>query len=452
VYASLYVPEFPDANERESIANIERYLRLKDEGWYGANNYHVLVVLEAGEPIAGSISDYLAEADTGVVEFLVVGAARRRARLGRRLLDATERTLAADAERHGRMLEAIVAELNDPFKSGGDDSLDPFVRLRVWDAWGYAKLDFPYVQAALSPAQRPVRHLLLAMKTRSGAGAAVECGRVRRIVHEYMRWAMRVEEPARAPEFIDMARDLDQRVRVPLVPLMTYIGHDPAHPLSIREIARVADLDLDATLAVYAAAFPPGPTSVTPASFRASLASRRHVEQPHADHLWAIRPSPAAPVSGMASFYTLPGAGFGGYLAFAAGLRGTGRLPAMLARIETQMVCDGKHARGWYVECALDGVVAAIFERHGFREVAVRYRQPLLNGSASSSEGIPQRLLYKDFGAVYEAPRIGVTEFLDSIARIYATAYRIERPRAHPLYDALAAEVERAGSFTIPFR
>jgi len=37
-YDHLYVNEFRDPDERESLANMRRYLELKAQGWYGAND------------------------------------------------------------------------------------------------------------------------------------------------------------------------------------------------------------------------------------------------------------------------------------------------------------------------------------------------------------------------------------------------------------------------------
>lgn len=447
-YERLYVGEFPDADERESLKNIERYLRLKAEGWYGRNNYHVLLVLDGEEPVAGSISDYLAEVNTGVIEFLVVAPARRRDGLGRRLLEWTEGKLAGDAQAQGRALDAVIGEMNDPFKSPPGDSLDPFLRLRVWDAWGYAKLDFPYVQPALSAQQEPVPHLLLSMKALPARSAAVTGHLVRRIVHEYIRWAMRIEDPGQSAEYQAMARYLAQHDRVALVPLGVYTGHDPRRPLAVHPITSVTAPALEAALAVYASAFPPGPTTVPPEGFRRRLATDRHPDQPHAYHLWALATSPQAPVAGMTSFFTIPGAGFGGYVAFGPGLRGTARLPLLLARIEAQMVGDGFGARGWYIECAHESAAVPLFRRAGFRRVVIDYRQPSL-GRASGPNGVSLALLYKDFGAVHGEPVVTVRAFLEALTCMYRVVYEVARPREHALYRSLAAKL--AGHETLAF-
>jgi hypothetical protein len=274
---------------------------------------------------------------------------------------------------------------------------------------------------------------------------------VRSVVHEYIRWAMRIPEPARCAEYAEMARHLAGRSEVPLVPLGRYIGEDPERPLLVREIQDGADPDLEATLAVYAQAFPPGPVVVGPAEFRRSVSERRGSRGPSTHHLWALRHSVEAPVGGMASFFGLPGAGFGGYLAFGPPLRGTGRLPLLLARIERQLVEDRTGARGWYIECERDGPALDRFRRAGFHEVAVDYRQPDLRRSADPGEGIPLALLYKEFGAGYGDPSVQVEQFLDALAHIYRAVYRVDAPGEHPLYRRITAQAGRPGH-RLPFR
>jgi len=185
-YTELYAPEFPDPDERESLANMERYLELKAAGWYGRNNYHIGLVVEADAPVAGVILDYLAEPNAGVLEFVVVATSHRRGGVGTRVMDWAEQTLAADAQRGPRTaLDWIIAEINDPFRPATvQDNVDTFARLAVWSIWGFAKLDFPYIQPALSSDQHPVGHLLLAAKTlRPDFRDAVPAGLVASVVH-----------------------------------------------------------------------------------------------------------------------------------------------------------------------------------------------------------------------------------------------------------------------------
>jgi len=156
-------------------------------------------------------------------------------------------------------------------------------------------------------------------------------------------------------------------------------------------------------------------------------------------HLWGLREAPAAPVAGMASFYSLPGVGFGGYLALGASLRGRGRLRGIVARIEEQMRRDETGARGWLIECVPNSEALAIFRRLGFREPALDYRQPPLDAAARAAPRLV--LAYKEFGAVYGDPALDREELRNAVRAMFATVYGIDARAGHPLLADLEAQM-----------
>lgn len=222
-YNKLYVAEFPDPHERESLANMARYLALRAQGGYGANNYHVLVAERGGRMLGGAVFDYFAGPNAGVLEFLFTRPGERRRGLGRALLDASLRILQRDARAAtGKPLRAVVAEMNDPLRrSSTPDNMDPSLRAEIWGKWGFGKLDFPYVQPALSPRQKPVATLALVAKLHRGQ---IETAWLLSVIREYMRWAMRLPQPSRNPQYRAMARFARRNRRVALVPLQRYVS------------------------------------------------------------------------------------------------------------------------------------------------------------------------------------------------------------------------------------
>lgn len=231
-YHELYLPEFPDPDERESLDNMIRYLELKAQGWYGANNYHIVLLIEAGRLVAGSVSDYLSAADAGVIEFLTVAPGWRRRGLGARLLRWTETTLAVDAgSRSARSLRAIIAEMHDPrIPDPHHASLEPLARARIWSGWGYRKLDFDYVQPALSASQHAARHLVLLARLPNGAAhyTNLRAHQLRSLLREYFYWAMRIESPERTAEYQEMSAQLPEDGYVDLLPLDDYLRQSSA--------------------------------------------------------------------------------------------------------------------------------------------------------------------------------------------------------------------------------
>jgi len=444
-YRERYVAEFPDPDERESLANMRHYLALKEQGWYGLNNYHIVIAEVGGEAVGGVVFDYLAEADAGVIEFLFIDAAHRGTGLGRALLDESIRVLRTDArQRRGRPLKAVVAEMNDPYRRpAAPDNLDPFHRAVIWGRWGFQALGFPYVQPALSAGQAPVDCLLLIARLfgrvpKTGVAAAW----VELVIAEYLRWAMRIDKPADDPDYCAMASVLRERRRIPLYPLQHYVGHDPQREFEIREIdgkdERAAPagtgVAFEAAIALVRTAIPIPGHVASPEHFAAALAASR-IGGPRY-HLWALRAPGADAIEGMASFFTLHFAGFGGYLVLAGALRGRGLLPLMLARIEAQMMRDGTEAEGWFIECGED--TARVFRRAGFAEVPLEYRPPPVGDRAArhALEPGPERLhlLFKPFGMPRPVCHLRASFVLHALEEILRDVYGIAAPPRHASY------------------
>ena len=445
-YHDHYVAEFPDPDERESLANMKEYLRLKEQDWYGKNDYHIIVAVDAeGEPVGGSISDFLDEPNAGVIEFLFINPERRLKGLGRRLLEETERMLHHSAQRRrGRSLDWVIGEIDDPFRCASHlSAFDPFSRAQVWHRWGYRRIDFPYVQPALSAEQSPVRTLLLVAKTCSPRFTdSIPSAQVRLVIHEYLRWAMRIAGPDANTEYREMAAYLSRHDSIELIPLDRYIGWDSGPDLVIREVVNGDDPELEQAIAVYESAFTDPTTAVPGDRFRAAFREDRIASMTgFRHHLWAIRSGTSAPCEGIASFTTMPSAGFGGYLCLIGSLRGAHLLRPMVARIEERMVRDNPEAKGWYIECAGEAE-RDVFLRVGFVELAVSYRQPRLPGNADLGRERPLHLLYKLFGRVYEPPCLRTADLLAALRGVYRSIYDIRQPDEEPTFQSLARSLQ----------
>jgi len=227
-YATVYESEFPDINERESLENMIGYLRAKDQGWYGLNNYHIVLIKDKSVVVGISISDYLAEPNTGVIEFLLIHPKHRHGkRLAHELLDHTEALFHQDAHQAGwPQLDFIVAEMNDPFHTPvADDSVDPWKRAIIGGRLGYGVLDLPYTQPALDKDKTAVNNLLLICRDlRSTSSSEVPAATVKAIVYAYLRWAMRFEHPETSPDYLCMEEFLDARENIRLLPLRNYVN------------------------------------------------------------------------------------------------------------------------------------------------------------------------------------------------------------------------------------
>jgi GNAT superfamily N-acetyltransferase len=453
MYASIYSSEFL-ADERESLENMERYLELREEGWYGRNNYHILVATaEDGRPVAAAILDYLEEANAGMLEFLVVARRERGRGLGKWLLDASEAVLERDArEKTGRSLDWIAGEMEDPFlvppiplSEAEPGQLDPVARARVWSRWGYRRLRFPYIQPALSSEQNAVENLLLIGKLQRSdyLTQGVPSSVVKSVLHGYMRWAMRIENPEDQTEYRRMAEWLEPHERVASVRLLDYIGENPSIPLETRAIEGPDDPDLAGVSTLYSQCFAAGPTALDPTAFE-ELLRRREARDDHRWHLWSLRAFAGDPVGGLASFFSFPGAGFAGFVALAPPLRGQGRLRQLLARMEIRMLSDFPDVQAMYLECNYGDPVVGVFRKVGFREINVDYCQPLLPMAAAQGNHASRlHLLYKPLGDVLVEPVLHRDNLLADVKHIFRVVYEVPHPAAHPAYRALEHASDR---------
>jgi GNAT superfamily N-acetyltransferase len=449
-YRECYVLEFPDPNERESLENMEQYLNLKERGWYGKNNYHIVIATQAEQYIGGVVADFLAEANTGVIEFIFVLPQFRQQGIGKTLLTDIESRLVADAQIFlGIDLDCIVAEMNDPFQpSEVEDNLNPVRRSRLWDKWGYGVLDFPYIQPALSEEQQPVFNLLLLAKIfNPNWQQTVSSHRVNTIVREYLRWAMRIEEPEGCAEY-NWTRDfLDKHSEIKVLNLGRYVGYDLAKSVNIRAVESETDADFQAVMSVYQGAFAHNRLGVQTQDFIDFLQKVKQSNLEYDYHLWAIRSALELKVEGMVSFFTLPQAGFGGYVVFEGSLLGTGRLRSVLARMEQQMLQDCPDTKGWYIET--DALKKCDHWVHmGFREIDLQYQQPPLIGQEI---GLKARLLYKPYGRIYGEPSLSYDDLLTAIEQIYYIVYQIDRPCDHPSYIKSISSIKTSSAQQVSF-
>ena len=369
--------------------------------------------------------------------------ALRRSGLGRRLLDAGAARLAVDARAQGRRLGTLLAEMNDPYRHPDQpDSMDPFARAQAWGAWGFQRLLCPYTQPALSAQQAAVTYLTLIVKPlRRPAPASMAAGWVRTAVAEYMRWAMRIAQPEATAEYRAIDAYIGARRRVPMQPLQASIGQDANRPFECHELGPGTAGFAEAVRLARAHIPHPGQVA-TLSQFR--QAQRTSQAGGPRYHLWRLSAPNTCDMHGMASFFSLPSCGFGGYVVLSGPLRGRSLLAAVVARIEARMIQDKVRVPGWFIECSDDSAPA--FLRCGFAPVPLDYRPPLVGNlaSARATDPEPMHLLYKTFGPVFTPPALTRSFVLQALHEILRGVYGQAKPQRSFTY--LRARQSLAGA------
>lgn len=447
-YHSLYEAQFPDYNERESIENMLQYLRLKVDGWYGLNNYHIVLGYDEDVLVSACVSDYFHTGNTGVIEFLLVSPQTRGKGYGRQMLNEMHRIFDADARRASHSgVDYIMGEMNDPFLTDStEDNIDPFGRAKIWGGWGFGVLDFPYVQPALADDKTAVRNLLLMAKSVGKvAQENVSSATVKSVTFDYLKWAMRFDDPTKEIEYRKMSEYLDAKKWINLMNLQDYVGDSNSNPLVKFEI-NSAD-QLDAVLPIYHANFGKKPNlAIDTTEFRKLIEARPTNNFKY--HLWGLAANETNNVEGMASFFSFPWGGFGGYIVLDGTLRGTGRLRPLIAMMERQMLTDYPKATGWYIECDPGKIENIIFDKVGFHRISIDYRQPILTDGKQTIDPYlcpSLELRYKPFGRVYESGSITATEVLTAVRDIFRVVYGIADPSETAAFKHLTTEIRQRG-------
>ncbi|HEY4008263.1 MAG TPA: HD domain-containing protein, partial [Pseudonocardia sp.] len=393
-----------------------------------------------------------------------VSPSKRGTGLGRRLLEKTEQVLESDADKsRGIPLDWIVGEVDDPYAPGTlANGFDPFARVRVWHRWGYRMLDFPYVQPALAVDKSPVESLLLVVKTTPHGqfhdDSSLPAEVVNDMLRNYLKWAMRIDPPDEDLQFRKMSRVATRQKSIELRSLGEYVGWDRPAGLAIKEVVNEKDKAFSDVVGIYEDLFTDPKTAIPSSDFGAALSGQHGLSHMsgYRYHLWKIH-SEAKPNSlGMASFLTMPSAGFGGYIGLKEALRKSGYLPLIIAQIEERMVRDGKRRvdedplHGWYIECEQDKVRDR-FLALGFHDLNVPYMQPEREPGTQKIPPIKLHLLYKPFGRLYNTwPRVTIAELLQAVREIYGSIYGIDRLEENSTFNAFEKWANDPGTLWLP--
>lgn len=147
-------------------------LREREAGLWTDLDWHVLVAERAGTVVGAATGLYVGNVSVGLVGYVAVAAAARRAGVGGMLRRGLRACFGRDARRvHAGPLEAVVGEVHVD---------NPWLPHLVREHRVMA-LDFPYFQPSLHAAEDPVRLVLYVERLR-GARRAVPAEEVRQLV------------------------------------------------------------------------------------------------------------------------------------------------------------------------------------------------------------------------------------------------------------------------------
>jgi hypothetical protein len=255
-------------------------------------------------------------------------------------------------------------------------------------------------------------------------------GLVETIVADFQIWAMRIPEPEKAAEFEAMRAFLRSRERVRLLDMRSYACAETEPPFSVVDISGEDHPMLADFRTLYLHEFCKDGTAENAAGFKGSR-TVTDGEVPYQYWMWGLVPAGSDRLAGLASFFSVPHCGFGGYVALGTALRGQGHFRRFLRLIERHLVGANPRISGWYVECEPDSTEAAVFTHCGFTEVPMTYLQPrLVSDTSGVSDGYRLALLYKPLGRNYGRPSLTVEELKRDVREFIRVVYRLDAESA----------------------
>ena len=152
-YNEIYIPAFPDVNERESLDKIHSLMNGVTPGVKAVINVvgHNLVS-DAGDRIVKglAVAYHFEEHDIGLLAYNAVSPLAKGEGIGKILVHSRIESLKQISANQNKSLRAVFIECHDPaVVHPQGDIMDPAARIRLFTSWGAREVPFNYVQPPL---------------------------------------------------------------------------------------------------------------------------------------------------------------------------------------------------------------------------------------------------------------------------------------------------------------
>lgn len=223
IYRDLYLPSFPNVDERESPSDwiprleVNRPLAPQPLTYIFVTGRDLTTPDESRRSVYGLlIAELYQQSMSGLLTYLVVAEPYRRHGLARGLVDRAFGHLKAKATDFDGPLRAIFAEVHDPIVAEENQQLDPHTRLDVMAKLGGRRVPIAYVQPALGHDRTRVRSLLLfTFPLDDQPVTTIRTEVIKEFLGEFYR-AEGVIDPARDVDFVRMIGG-ETREEIPLL-------------------------------------------------------------------------------------------------------------------------------------------------------------------------------------------------------------------------------------------
>jgi hypothetical protein len=203
-YTDIYMENFPDTDERESFDNMLLYLKNAETAQQ--YRYHIILAKDDNDNVVGGgIFDYFLGTNSGIIEFIAIKSDLQSSGVGTLIYKHILNVMEFDAYKaHKKKLDYVFCEIDAP----GYNKLNNNKYLYFWNKQKYRRLDFSYVQPSLSPLQSAVHGLWFIVAPQTSDLPEVQGELVARVIYDYMKFAMQIDDPETHPDYIKMKNEL----------------------------------------------------------------------------------------------------------------------------------------------------------------------------------------------------------------------------------------------------
>ena len=176
--------------------------------------YHIILAKdESDRVVGGCVFNYFKRSNTGVIEFLAVRNDQQSSGIGTLLYKHVMWVLSEDAHRvRHTSLDYVCREIDSPEYSRAEIKK----YLYFWNKNNFWRVDFDYVQPALSSDQEPVDGLWFTISPQCSGASEVSSRLVADVLYDYIKYAMCIDDPDSNSEYQKMAKALLKKKTVGL--------------------------------------------------------------------------------------------------------------------------------------------------------------------------------------------------------------------------------------------
>ncbi|MDR0313550.1 MAG: GNAT family N-acetyltransferase [Treponema sp.] len=210
MYGQIFLPAFPNDDERESLENLIRFLQSENK----REDRHI-IHMKTNSTIVGSIFfSYFHEANSGYIPYIVIDPNSRKKGYARAMFEAAMKIMEQDAKKiNKKSLKHIYLEIDKYYKN-----IPPSVHL--WHSLGFKRIDLTYIQPPLNKEKKPSDNLILVVRHKSPDSSAIPANDVKIFIKEFFTRSFDIPQPILDDYVKEMVYRLGERKNVQLLSIM----------------------------------------------------------------------------------------------------------------------------------------------------------------------------------------------------------------------------------------